>query len=438
MNILKLVEKSAKSGVYLFVEGGGLRFKLSVETFPPALKTEILKHKPELITFLSGDSNSEQLKIRPKVVRRKDRKTALPTSFAQQRLWFIDQLQGSSVEYNMPAALNIDGDFDVDVAEQAIMRIIQRHESLRTVFKSQGENTLQVIQAQFDFKLTCYNLMHLDDKAQRREVNALVTEDRLKAFDLSQDLMVRVSYIQLCTEENSVQDMLLLNMHHIASDGWSMGILLKEFVIQYKALVQGEADPLPPLTIQYADYAHWQREYLEGEVLETQLNYWMTQLADIPSMHALPLDYPRPEMKAHQGAIVTSQLDNDLAQRLKKVASEHQLTPFMLLHGALALALSRHSSSQDIVIGTPVANRMQAELEPLIGFFVNTLVLRADTHHENLTDYFAHIRKVNLDAQAHQDIQFEQLVEHCNVPRSLQHTPLFQIMFSMDTNAQKE
>ena len=438
MNILKLVEKSAKSGVYLFVEGGGLRFKLSVETFPPALKTEILKHKPELITFLSGDSNSEQLKIRPKVVRRKDRKTALPTSFAQQRLWFIDQLQGSSVEYNMPAALNIDGDFDVDVAEQAIMRIIQRHESLRTVFKSQGENTLQVIQAQFDFKLTCYNLMHLDDKAQRREVNALVTEDRLKAFDLSQDLMVRVSYIQLCTEENSVQDMLLLNMHHIASDGWSMGILLKEFVIQYKALVQGEADPLPPLTIQYADYAHWQREYLEGEVLETQLNYWMTQLADIPSMHALPLDYPRPEMKAHQGAIVTSQLDNDLAQRLKKVASEHQLTPFMLLHGALALALSRHSSSQDIVIGTPVANRMQAELEPLIGFFVNTLVLRADTHHENLTDYFAHIRKVNLDAQAHQDIQFEQLVEHCNVPRSLQHTPLFQIMFSMDTNEQNE
>ncbi len=360
------------------------------------------------------------------------------SSFAQQRLWFIDQLQGGSVEYNMPAALNIDGDFDVDAAEQAITRIIQRHESLRTIFKSQGEQTLQVIQTAFDFILTRHNLTHLDEKSQLKEVNALVTVDRLKTFNLSQDLMVRVSYIQLGTEENSAKDMLLFNMHHIASDGWSMGVLLKEFVTQYQAIMQGEADPLPPLSIQYSDYAHWQTEYLVGEVLDTQLNYWTKQLEDAPAVHSLSLDYPRPEVQTHQGAVVESQLNANLAQRLKQVANEHQLTPFMLLHGALALVLSRHSNSQDIVIGTPVANRMQAELEPLIGFFINTLVLRADTHHENLTDYFAHIRKVNLDAQAYQDIPFEQLVEHCNVSRSTQHAPLFQIMFSMNTNEQSQ
>ncbi|NQZ12828.1 MAG: amino acid adenylation domain-containing protein, partial [Algicola sp.] len=187
-----------------------------------------------------------------------------------------------------------------------------------------------------------------------------------------------------------------------------------------------------PMTIQYADYSHWQREYLKGEVLELQLGYWEKQLEELPVVHNLPLDFTRPAIKRHEGAKVTGQLPADVAKQLLEVAKAHRLTPFMLLHGALSLVLSRHTNSADIIIGTPMANRLEAELEHLIGFFVNTLVLRADTNHDTLSDYFKHIRQVHLDAQSNQDVPFERLVERLKVPRSTAHTPLFQIM--MTTN----
>ena len=356
------------------------------------------------------------------------------TSYAQQRLWFIDQLQGGSAEYNMPMALQVEGRLDVDKVEQAIKRILDRHEPLRTVFKSEGDNVYQIIQEDYDFKVSQHDLRQLDEVEQQEQVKALISADIHQSFDLSRDLMVRVAYIQLSTDGSDAKDVILFNMHHIASDGWSMGILYKEFVTQYEALLSGESDPLAPLEIQYADYAHWQREWLSGDVLESQLSYWSKQLADVPAVHGLPLDYPRTEDKTHEGGVVSFQLDADISQGLQKVAKEHQLTPFMLLHAMLSLVISRHSNSADIIIGTPVANRMQVELEPLIGFFVNTLVLRTDTSYEALDEYLSHVREVNLQAQSHQDIPFEQLVEHCGVTRSLKHTPLFQIMFRMNTN----
>ncbi|TQV81105.1 non-ribosomal peptide synthetase [Aliikangiella coralliicola] len=359
-------------------------------------------------------------------------------SFAQQRLWFIDQQQGGSAEYNMPFALQVEGDFDPAVAERAITRIIARHESLRTVFKTEDDEIRQVIQSNFQFKLVHHDLTQLDETAQTCKVESLVLDDSLKPFDLSRDLMVRVTYLLLSDSNEFGQGILLINMHHIASDGWSTGILLKEFITQYQSIIEGKSDPLPSLEIQYADYALWQRQWLSDEVLDAQLKYWKKQLCGVPAVHSLPLKNRRPEMKLHQGALVTSQLSADVSERLQQIAKLHQLTPFMLFQAALALVLSRHSNSQDIVMGTPVANRLQAELEPLIGFFVNMLVLRVDTKYESLTDYLAHIRTINLDAQSHQDIPFEQLVEHCNVPRSTQHSPLFQILFTMDTNEHSE
>ncbi|MDP4489545.1 condensation domain-containing protein, partial [Pseudoalteromonas piscicida] len=247
---------------------------------------------------------------------------------------------------------------------------------------------------------------------------------------LAEDVMLRVKYIKTSADTG----VMVLNMHHIASDGWSMQVLSQEFFTLYEAYSQGQANPLPPLAIQYADYAHWQRSYLSGEVLESQLGYWTKQLDELPALHSLPLDTPRPETKQHQGAVVRGHLSASVAQQLQAVAKQHQLTPFMLLHGALALLLSRHSNSNDIVIGTPVANRLQTELTPLIGFFVNTLVLRANTQHASLSDYFSHIRAVHLDAQANQDVPFEQLVERLKVARSKAHSPLFQIMLTTNTD----
>ncbi|MBA6257663.1 MULTISPECIES: non-ribosomal peptide synthetase [unclassified Colwellia] len=364
---------------------------------------------------------------------------AVSASFAQQRLWFIDQIQSGSSEYNIPVAIQIEGDFNVDIAEKAITRIVARHESLRTIFKEEGGQTLQFIQPDFEFNLIHHDLTQLDEKIQQEKVKNLLTEDSLKHFDLSNDLMVRAAYLQLSTQQSSdtstiTKGVLLFNMHHIASDGWSLGVLLKEFVALYQSIILGKPDPLAPLVIQYADYSLWQKEWLVDEILADQLSYWTQKLEDVPAIHSLPLDHPRSETPSHQGGVVTNKLNADVAQQLLQIATDYKLTPFMLLHAALALVISRHSNSHDIVIGTPVANRLQTELEPLIGFFVNTLVLRTDGRHEALADYLTHIRTINLDAQAHQDIPFEQLVEHCQVPRNTQHSPLFQILFTMNTN----
>jgi acyl carrier protein len=281
------------------------------------------------------DSGSE-VSLRSAVVAvQRSLDTPVITSFAQQRLWFIDQLQGGSAEYNMPAALQVTGDFDVDAAEQAIVRIIRRHDTLRTVFIVEDDKALQVIQSEFEFTLKRYDLTQLEDDEQQVRVMELVTKDSRQVFDLSQDLMVRASYLQL-----SSRGVLLFNMHHIASDGWSMGVLVKEFVTQYQSIVQGEGDLLPPLEIQYADYAHWQREWLVGEVLDVQLAYWTKNLLDVPVVHSLPLDYSRPAYKQQHGGKVIGTIPALLSKKLQLEANKNEMTLFMLLHASLSLVLS--------------------------------------------------------------------------------------------------
>ncbi|MFT6835662.1 MAG: amino acid adenylation domain-containing protein, partial [Francisellaceae bacterium] len=366
-----------------------------------------------------------------------NKKQHLKTSFSQQRLFFMDRLQGSSVEYNMPSAFEIEGDFSSAIAEQALSSIISRHEILHSVYveNEQGE-ALQRIQESIKFEITRYDLTSEPDNEKQAKLELLIKLDAKKSFDLTLDLMMRASYIVLERKENDGIDkgVLLFNMHHIASDGWSLDILVREFVALYQAIKEQRPANLSPLDIQYADYAHWQREYLKGELLESQLSYWDEQLSDTPPVHSLVLDNARPAVKQHTGERLSSQLPSEVAVSLLALSKKHQLTPFMLLHGALALVLSRHSNNTDIVIGTPVANRFQSELEPLIGFFVNTLVLRLDTSYAQLSDYFSHIRQVHLDAQSNQDVPFEQLVERLKVARSTAYTPLFQIMLTTNTD----
>jgi amino acid adenylation domain-containing protein len=439
-NLLKLDPDTISATANFFELGGHSLLSVRLLTQIRAqwnveLQIRDIFDAPQLSSLAVKIDHSSDTVVRPPVVARARVTNDLPTSFAQQRLWFIDKLGGGSPQYNMPGALRIQGSFNEDIAERALRRIIERHEPLRTVFRNGEDGPLQHIGETFNFHLTRLDLSSLASEEQEQRMMEAANADAAKPFDLSADLMLRASFMRLSEEEG----VLLFNMHHIASDGWSMGILVKEFSELYEAFSQGRPDPLRPLVVQYADYARWQREWLEGEVLERQLAYWESQLADLPQVHGLPLDRPRPAMQTFNGAIHTFELDRVMLAGLKQIALSEQATLFMVLQGLFALLLSRHSSSHDIVIGTPVANRLQQELEPLVGFFVNTLVLRADcSWSQRFQDYLRHIKKINLDAQANQDVPFEYLVERLKPQRSTSHAPLFQIMFNMNTNEQWE
>ncbi|WDE09183.1 amino acid adenylation domain-containing protein [Thalassomonas viridans] len=418
----------------LYIENDKLKAKAKRGALKSELAGLIKANKDGLIDYLKTSSAGDAGPAgqRQAIERRQDPAGTAPTSYAQQRLWFIDKLQAGSPEYNMPVAFNVTGSLSLPVVEQVFSTIIRRHEILRTVYEEHDGETCQRIR-NFDdikFRVTGHDLSSLSAEQRQERTRELIRAAEYEVFDLSRDLMVKASYLHLDRQ----QGVLLFNMHHIASDGWSIEVLTGEFIRLYQAYVQGEADPLAELPVQYADFAVWQKDYLQGEVLERQLTYWEQQLAGAPAVHGLPLDKTRPSTKQHQGAIVLGSLPPEVGGALKVLAKQHQLTPFMVLQGALSLVLSRHSNSRDIVIGTPVANRMQAELEPMIGFFVNTLVLRTSCRHETLQQYFDHIRDVHRAAQANQDVPFEQLVERLKLPRSASHTPLFQIMLTTDSN----
>jgi amino acid adenylation domain-containing protein len=428
----QILKQALSQGVSLFVENSKLGFKVEKgKSFSAELKQTIGAHKPQIIELLEtyGGENYTPAAV----IGVASREEPLLLSFSQQRLWVINQLEGSSAHYNMPIAMKVDGAFNPTVAEQALQRIVARHEVLRTVYHSTAQGPYQVIREVVKCPMNVVDLSALAGEEQAFEVSRLSGEDALKPFDLTTDVMLRASWLVL----NERSGVLLFNMHHIASDGWSMAVLIREFVTAYQALNKGLPDQLAPLAIQYADYAVWNAEHMSGDVLQEHLDFWSEQLEDAPIVHGVPMDFERPSQMAHQGAIESGMLSAQLSEKLTTLASEQKVTRFMLMHAAFSLLLQRYSNNNDIVIGTPIANRLQQELEPLIGFFVNALVLRSSSEGQTtFVDYLQHIKQVNLDAQAHQATPFEQLVEHLNVPRSGQHTPLFQIMFSMDTNEQ--
>ncbi len=413
-----------KKGVRLYLEQNKLKSQSPENGISEEERAYIKNNKQTIIQYLES-LNKSYSEIQVSSLSKRNLSVG-ELSFAQRRLWILDCLQGGSSEYNMPMAYNIAGELNLDLVSDVFRTILMRHEILRTVYiENDGEVQQEICHIdRVNFNIRVEDLSDLNGNVLEEQVRTLIEADITSPFNLSEELMLRVSYIN----KGSGAGILLFNMHHIASDGWSMEVLVKEFFELYYAYSQQKANPLPELELQYMDYACWQREYLEGEVFESQLDYWKQQLNELPAVHSLPLDYARPTVKQHQGAMVAGELSDTIAQRLLLLAKSYQLTPFMLLHGALCMLLSRHSNSQDIVIGTPVANRLQAELEPLIGFFVNTLVLRVDTDHKDLSAYLAHVRQVHLSAQAHQDIPFEQLVEQLKIPRSNAHSPLFQIM----------
>ncbi len=354
------------------------------------------------------------------------RSPELPLSYAQQRLWFLAQLEPNSPFYNMPAVVRLEGQLNVEALQQSFNEIISRHEALRTNFQTREGQAIAVISEAMSLTLPVFDISDLSLNQQEAEVKKQAYKEAQKPFDLKDDLLLRVKLLRLGKEEYII----LLTMHHIVSDGWSIGVLVRELATLYQAFCDRQPSPLPALPIQYVDFAAWQRQWLQGEVLKTQLSYWLKQLENAPKVLELPTDYPRPAIQTFRGSTYSFQLSDKLSFALNKFSQRQGSTLFMTLLAAFKTLLWRYTDSEDIVVGSPIANRNRSEIEGLIGFFVNTLVLRTNlAGNPSFEELLKRVREVALGAYVHQDLPFELLVEELQPERDLSHTPLFQVMF---------
>ena len=358
---------------------------------------------------------------------RADGLSMFPPSFAQERLWFLDQLEPGSVAYNIPGAIRIKGALQVEVLERAVKEIVRRHEALRTRFEKRDGVPVQLIEAEGALKLETVNLEGMNEEEQRRRIEKLAKEEGGRPFDLARGPLLRMKLARL----GGLEHVLFFTMHHIVSDGWSTGVLVREFGQLYEAYSQGRPSPLKELPIQYVDYAVWQRGWLQGEVLEKQLGYWKERLAGAPILE-LPTDRVRPAVQSYNGAGERLVLSKELLDGLNKLSRRQGATLFMVLSAAFKVLLHRYSGQEDIVVGTPIANRNRGETEGLIGFFVNTLALRTDMSGDpTFLELLEREREVALGAYGHQDVPFERLVAELQVERDLSRSPLFQVMLNM-------
>ena len=351
-----------------------------------------------------------------------------PTSFAQQRLWFLDQMEPGNPTYNIAAGVRLNGYLNEGALVQSLNEVVRRHESLRTVFTVVEEQPVQVIQPTLSLTLPVVDLRELVEDSLQAEAQRLSAKEAQGSFNLAKGPLLRTTLLRLGNEEY----LLLISMHHIICDGWSIRVLVRELATLYEAFCEGRQSPLEDLEIQYADFAQWQRMWLQGEAVESELSYWKEQLAGAPAILELPTDRPRPPVRDYQGARQSLVLAEDLTEALKELSRRERVTFFMTLLTAFNILLHRHTGQDDIVVGTPIAGRNESETEGLIGFFLNTLVLRTRVL-TNCTfrDLLGSVREVMLGAYAHQSVPFERLLEELQPERDLNRTPLFQVFFNM-------
>ena len=381
--------------------------------------------RPSLSEFAALLQDAASAKLPP--VPAADRTKPLPLSFAQQRLWFLAQLEGASEAYHVPLNLTLAGRLDREALRRALDRIVHRHEALRTTFAVIGGEPVQrIAAAETGFALTEHDLRgrpDIDGELQR-----LAEEEATAPFDLACGPLIRGRLVQEAAEAHT----LLITMHHIVCDGWSMAVFMDELKALYGAFLKGEPDPLPPLPIQYVDYAVWERTALQdNETVQQQAAYWKKTLAGAPALLELPADRPRPAQQDYAGAMAELELDAELTRRLRELSRRHGVTLYVTFLAAWAALMARLSGQEDVVIGSPAANRSRAEFEPLIGFFVNTLPIRIDLSGDlTVGKLLARVKEQALAAQQHQDLSFEQVVEAVKPQRSLAYAPLFQVMFA--------
>ncbi|MGX9744826.1 non-ribosomal peptide synthase/polyketide synthase [Ralstonia pseudosolanacearum] len=354
-----------------------------------------------------------------------DRGEPLPLSFAQQRLWFLAQMEGGSEAYHIPVGLRLKGELDEEALRRALDRIVARHEALRTRFEVQEGQAVQFI-VPADVGLTLEWVDLSTEEASEHQLGLQAEAEARAAFDLEQGPLIRGRLVKLGEQEH----VLLITMHHIVSDGWSQGVLARELGMLYEAYRSGGEDPLPALPIQYADYAVWQRRWLEGAELQRQGTYWEQALAGAPTLLSLPTDRARPAQQDYAGGSVEVIFDETLSAGLRKLSQRHGTTLFMTVLAGWSALLSRLSGQEEVVVGSPVANRTRSEVESLIGFFVNTLALRVEVGGATVSELLGRVKAKVLEAQAHQDLPFEQVVERVRPVRSLSHSPVFQAALS--------
>ncbi|KAK9763191.1 hypothetical protein K7432_010368 [Basidiobolus ranarum] len=359
------------------------------------------------------------------VMKQLTERNQLPLSFAQERLWFMNELIPNSHFYNMPLSLLISGDLNVDALKQSILDVIWRHETLRTIFVLSGSEPVQVIKSTAFFSLSFID--HNEDCCDLDMAKLVVVEEFRKPFDLAEGPLIRVKLLPL----QSGEYVLCIVLHHIISDGWSITVLQKELASLYESNTQGTPSSLPKLVIQYADFAVWQREWLQGEILEKQLQYWKQQLDGIIPLN-LPIDFVRPSVLSYNAKIEVLHLDPSFTQRLKELSKMESSTLFMTLLTAFEVLLMKYTGQEDIAVGSPIANRNRKEIEGLIGFFVNTQVIRVQMDHEiTFSELLGRVKDVTLGAYSHQDIPFEKIVAELQPERDINRNPVVQVMFAL-------
>ncbi|MET3381553.1 non-ribosomal peptide synthetase [Variovorax paradoxus] len=402
-----------------------LRERLGVELPLPVLFTH-----PQLADLAQDVAEASQNTL--SAITRADRSAPLPMSFAQQRLWFIARVDPeASKAYHVPDAVRLRGPLDVAALQAAFDRIVERHEVLRTRFVGIGGQALQVIDEARGFALQREDLRGATDA----ELEPVLREEALRSFDLALGPLIRGRLLALGPDDH----VLLVTMHHIVSDGWSGGVLANEFSTLYRAFREGRPDPLPPLAIQYADFGMWQRQWLQGPLLQQQLQQWVQQLRGAPSLLDLPTDRPRPPVQDYRGANIAIALEAGLSQGLRALGQRHGTTLYMTMLAAWAVVLGRLGGQDQVVIGSSHAGRSRIEVEPLIGFFVNTQALKIDlSGSPSVQALLTRARQTAVQAQSLQDVPFERLVEALNPPRSLAHHPVFQVMLSWHNTPKAE
>jgi aspartate racemase len=407
------------------IEGGRLRYSAPPGVVTSDLREEILLRKSEILQFF----NEAALAKKDRPIKPTSREVDLPLSFAQQRLWLLNQLEPGSSAYNIPFFFDLKGDLHVDVLEQSLTEILCRHEVLRTHYAQSNDGPIQRISPAEPLRIPLLDLTSLPETAQREEATRLAFTDATKPFDLEKvEPMLRANLLRFARNHY----VLLLNVHHIAFDGWSLGVLVTELNSIYAAFLQRKKSPLPELPVQYADYTVWQHDSIRENDFEAQWQYWRQVLRGPLPILELPADYPRPAIQSHKGGDVSFNFSKELSCALHAVSKREELTIFVVLLTAFKILLLRYSGQDDILVGTPVAHRNRTEIEHLIGFFLNTVVVRSDlSGNPTFRTLLRRVQEGVLGAYAHQEMPFEKLVEQLHPHRDVSRTPVFQTMFSL-------
>jgi FkbH-like protein len=420
-----LMSTLRRSGVTLWLEQGRLLYRTPNGALAPELISELQARKGEIIDFLD---QAHRLTTTAPALTARPRNSTMPLSFAQERLWLLDQLETLGAAYHIPMAMRLRGDLDTAAFERSLAELVNRHEVLRTRIVSVNDVPVQVIDPPGEFRLDVVDLSHVKED-ERKGISWRHGADLVgQPFDLSKGPLLRVQLLRLAADEHIA----VLVLHHIISDGWSRAVLIRELGALYAAFAEGQPSPLPPLALQYADYALWQREWLQGETLGQLASYWRNKLSGAPPVLELPTDRPRPPVQAFKGATVWFDLPAELTAALGALARAEGATLFMTLLAAFQIALWRWSGQSDMVIGTPIANRTRREIEGLIGFFLNMLALRTEISADfSFRQFLGRVRQTALDGYAHQDLPLEALVEQLQPERNLSRQPIFQVLFAL-------